>query len=323
MNQSHGHLLEVVDLTVHFPVRRGLRRRSVVHALDGVSITVPRGSTVGVVGESGSGKTTLGRAILRRVDPIAGTIWFDGTNLTDLAGESLRRFRVRMQSIPQDPHGSLNPRHRILSANAEPLVAHNLVTNDSEATERVAELLAWVGLSPDAMHDFPSSFSGGQLQRVVIARALAVNPELVIADEAVSALDVSIQAQVINLMQDLQDRMGVAYLFISHDVSVVRHIADTVVVMYAGKVVESGNCETVLSHPVHPYTEALIASVPGTDSGRRGRVTILNGEPPDPTDPPSGCRFRTRCPHAQEICTEVEPLLVEKSQGHFSACWLR
>jgi peptide/nickel transport system ATP-binding protein len=316
-------LLDVRNLSVHFKTRLGWAfRKTVVQAVDDVSLTVGRGETLGVVGESGSGKTTLGRAVLRRVEPLRGEIWFDGENLTAVHGEELRRFRRQFQCIFQDPFGSLNPKRRVVTAVAEPLIAHGVFGGVDDARDRVAELLSLVGLSPDVMDQYPAAFSGGQLQRISIARALAVEPALIVADEPVSALDVSIQAQVINLMQDLQEQTGVAYLFISHDISVVRTVASSVVVMYAGQVVERGSTEEVLNNPIHPYTEALIAAVPKMHAV--GEIPqALDGEPYDPINPPTGCRFRARCPLAIDRCAEQSPPLEDKVNGHAAACWVR
>lgn len=323
MTANDSRLLDVVDLTVHYRLSGGWNLRPAVHALDGVSVAVERGETLGVVGESGSGKTTLGRTILRRVEPLSGRIVFDGVDLIALRGEQLRTFRSRMQSVGQNPHASLNPRRRVLAAIAEPLVAHGFAGKRSDLESRVAALLEMVGLPLDAMNRLPAAFSGGQLQRICIARALAVDPEFIVADEPVSSLDVSIQAQVTNLFQDLQDRTGVAYLFISHDIAVVRQVSHRIVVMYAGKVVETGDTGEVTANPVHPYTEALLGAVPTmhrTESDPRG---AMKGEPPDPTAPPTGCRFRTRCPSASSICGEQEPPLEMKKLNHFAACWHR
>jgi peptide/nickel transport system ATP-binding protein len=316
-------LLRVEDLSVHFKLRQGWDfRRTVVRAVDGVSLSVKRGETLGVVGESGSGKTTLGRAILRRVNPASGEIWFQDIDVTTLRGEELRSMRKHFQCIFQDPFGSLNPKRRVLTAVAEPLVAHGAVGNAEQARHRVAELLEQVGMSADAMDRYPGSFSGGQLQRISIARALAVQPALIVADEPVSALDVSIQAQVTNLLQDLQEETGVAYLFISHDIAVVRRVASSVAVMYAGQVVEYGGAEQALTDPIHPYTQALIAAVPNAQA--TGQPTApLEGEPADPSNSPTGCRFRTRCPIAVARCAEVAPPLEEKQRGQFAACWRR
>jgi peptide/nickel transport system ATP-binding protein len=323
MNTPREPLLEVRNLTVHFKTRLGWAfRKTVVHAVDDVSLTVGRGKTVGVVGESGSGKTTLGRAVLRRIEPLRGEIWFDGHDLTSMHGERLRRFRRQLQCIYQDPFGSLNPKRRVITAVAEPLVAHGVFGSVDDAKDRVAELLSLVGLNPDVMDQYPRAFSGGQLQRISIARALAVEPALIVADEPVSALDVSIQAQVTNLMQDLQERTGVAYLFISHDISVVRSLASSVVVMYAGQVIERGSTEQVLTSPIHPYTEALIAAVPTMHAiGEMPRA--LEGEPYDPISPPTGCRFRARCPLAVDRCAELSPPLEDRENGHAAACWVR
>ena len=320
---TQDSLLRVENLSVHFKLRQGWAfRQTLVRAVDGVSLSLQQGETLGVVGESGSGKTTLGRAILRRVEPAGGKVWFNYVDLTALRGEELRRARRQFQCIFQDPFGSLNPKRRVVTAVAEPLVAHGIVDTVEDARDRVAELLKLVGLGADAMDQYPRSFSGGQLQRISIARALAVEPALVVADEPVSALDVSIQAQVTNLLQDLQEEMGVAYLFISHDIAVVRRVASTVAVMYAGQVVEYGDAEGTLTDPIHPYTQALIAAMPSThDASDLNRP--LAGEPADPINPPSGCRFRTRCPIAVSQCAEAAPPLEEKRPGQRAACWRR
>lgn len=315
-------LLRVEELSVHFRLRQGWAfRPTTVHAVDDVSVSLNRGETLGIVGESGSGKTTLGRAILRRVTPASGKIWFDGVDLSTLRGAQLRRARRDFQCIFQDPFGSLNPRRRVLTAVAEPLLAHGVAGGLEQARGRVADLLKMVGLPHEAMDSYPRSFSGGQLQRISIARALAVEPALIVADEAVSALDVSIQAQVTNLLQDLQDETGVAYVFISHDIAVVRRLATNVAVMYAGQVVEYGPAADVLTDPVHPYTQALVAAVPGARQDESAHP--LQGESADPTDPPSGCRFRTRCPLAVAQCAETAPSLEEKRLGQIAACWRR
>ncbi|HXF74323.1 MAG TPA: ABC transporter ATP-binding protein [Actinomycetota bacterium] len=318
-------LLRVEGLTVHFPVRGGpWGQRRVVHAVDDVTFEIRRGETLGLVGESGSGKTTTGRAILRRVPITAGRIWFKGRDITALRGEELRRLRRDMQLVFQDPYASLNPRMRVLDIVAEPLLVHGLVRRIADARDRVVELLELVGLPADAIHRYPHAFSGGQRQRIGIARALALEPDLIVADEPVSALDVSIRAQVVNLMQDLQERLGLTYLFIAHDLSVVRHISHRIAVMYAGKLVELADRDEIYRDPRHPYTRALLSAVPIPDprvQRARGR-TILRGEIPNPVQPPPGCRFHTRCPIAVERCAAEEPPFEEKAPHHLAACWL-
>ena len=318
-------LLRVEGLTVHFPLGGAWgRRRRVVHAVDDVSFEIRRGETLGLVGESGSGKTTTGRAILRRVPITAGRIWFKGRDITGLRGEELRRLRRDMQLVFQDPYASLNPRMRILDIVAEPLLVHGLVRRTLDAEDRVVELLELVGLPADAVDRYPHAFSGGQRQRIGIARALALEPDLIVADEPVSALDVSIRAQVVNLMQDLQERLGLTYLFIAHDLSVVRHISHRIAVMYAGKLVELADRDEIYRDPRHPYTRALLSAVPIPDPRvqRAGGRTVLRGEIPNPVQPPTGCRFHTRCPIAVERCGAEEPPLEEKGPRHVAACWL-
>jgi oligopeptide/dipeptide ABC transporter ATP-binding protein len=323
-----GPLVEVEGLSIHFPVgRSGFwgRQRKVVHAVDDVSFAIRRGETLGLVGESGSGKTTTGRAILRRIDPTAGTIRFRGRDITTVKGEELRKLRRHMQLVFQDPYASLNPRMKVHEIVAEPLLVHGIVRSYDEARDRVVRLLELCGLPRDAADRFPHAFSGGQRQRVGIARALALEPELIVADEPVSALDVSVRAQVVNLLQDLQDELGLTYLFIAHDLSVVRHISHRIAIMYAGKLIELADVDDVYERPTHPYTEALLSSVPIPDPPlQRGRRRIvLQGEIPNPVSPPSGCRFNTRCPIAIERCTEVEPRFTEISPGHRVSCDVR
>jgi oligopeptide/dipeptide ABC transporter ATP-binding protein len=324
---SSDTLVRVEGLTVHFPVDRRLwgAPKSVVHALDNVSFDIARGETVGLVGESGSGKTTAGRALLRLIDATAGRILFDDTDVTHLRGEELRRMRRRMQLVFQDPYASLNPRAKVLTTVAEPLVVQKVVRRTAHAKERVAELLEKVGLPADAMYRYPHAFSGGQMQRLGIARALALRPDFIVADEPLSALDVSIQAQVLNLLTELQQQDTLAYLFISHDISVVRYISHRIVVLYAGKVMETGPGEAVCASPLHPYTEALVSAVlvPDPSRERRRERIVLKGEPPNPLQPPTGCRFSTRCPYVQEICRVSEPPLEEKADGRWVACWYR
>jgi oligopeptide/dipeptide ABC transporter ATP-binding protein len=320
-------LLRVEGLSVRFPIgRAGFwgQDRLFVHAVDDVSFEIARGETLGLVGESGSGKTTTGRAVLRRVEPAAGRIFFNGKDITATTGEPLRRLRRGMQLVFQDPYASLNPRMRILDIVAEPLLVHGLVRSIEDATDRVAELLELVGLPANAMDRYPHAFSGGQRQRIGIARALSLEPEFIVADEPVSALDVSIRAQVVNLLQDLQERLGLTYLFIAHDLSVVRHISHRVAIMYAGRIVEIGDRHAIYEDPKHPYTRALLSAVPIPDpevESRRRRI-VLQGTPPDLIHPPSGCRFHSRCPIAVDRCATDSPPLEEKQPGHRAACWL-
>jgi oligopeptide/dipeptide ABC transporter ATP-binding protein len=320
-------LLRVEGLSVRFPIgRAGFwgQDKLFVHAVDDISFEIARGETLGLVGESGSGKTTTGRAVLRRVEPAAGRIWFNGQDITTVTGEPLRRLRRSMQLVFQDPYASLNPRMRILDIVAEPMLVHGLVPSIEAATERVAELLELVGLPANAMQRYPHAFSGGQRQRIGIARALALEPDLIVADEPVSALDVSIRAQVVNLLQDLQERLGLTYLFIAHDLSVVRHISHRVAIMYAGKIVEIGDRHAIYEDPKHPYTRALLSAVPIPDpevESRRHRI-VLRGTPPDLISPPSGCRFHSRCPIAVDRCATDPPPLEDKQPGHRAACWL-
>jgi peptide/nickel transport system ATP-binding protein len=316
----------VEGLSIHFPVgRTGFwgGQKQYVHAVEDVSFEIHRGETLGLVGESGSGKTTTGRAVLRRIPISTGKVWFDGRDITHVKGEELRLLRRRMQLVFQDPYASLNPRMRILDLVAEPLVVHGIVRHPRDAREKVAELLELVGLPADALDRYPHAFSGGQRQRVGIARALALEPDLIVADEPVSALDVSIRAQVVNLLQDLQERLGIAYLFIAHDLSVVRHISHRIAVMYAGKLVEIGDRHALYDDPRHPYTKALLSAVPIPDPRvqRERQRQILVGEIPNPVNPPSGCRFHTRCPIAEERCSSDQPPLEEKTAEHWAACW--
>jgi peptide/nickel transport system ATP-binding protein len=320
-------LLRVEGLSIDYPVGpAGLfgGRRRLMRAVDDVSFEIRPGETLGLVGESGSGKTTTGRAVLRKVPLAAGRIWFQGEEITTVSGEPLRRLRRRMQLVFQDPYASLNPRMRVFDIVAEPLLVHGLVRRIREAETQVAELLALVGLPADAMFRYPHAFSGGQRQRIGIARALSLHPELIVADEPVSALDVSIRAQVVNLMQDLQEQLGLTYLFIAHDLSIVRHISHRIAVMYAGKLVETGTPDEIYGNPAHPYTRALLSAVPTPDpvvEATRKRI-VLSGSVPNLAEPPSGCRFHTRCPLAVDRCREAEPPLTERTPGHRAACWL-
>ncbi len=320
-------LLRVEGLTVNYPGGRAGwlgRERLLVHAVDDVSFTISQGETLGLVGETGSGKTTTGRAVLRRVPLTSGRIWFDGHDITEIGGRELRRLRARMQLVFQDPYASLNPRMTVGDIVAEPLVVHHAVQGRHELRERVRELLRLVGLPPDAASRYPMAFSGGQRQRIGIARALALRPDLVVADEPVSALDVSIRAQVVNLMQDLQEQLGLAYLFIAHDLAVVRHISHRVAIMYAGRIVELAGRDDIYERPLHPYTRALLSAVPIPDPAtqRERRRVVLRGEIPSPIRPPAGCRFHTRCPLAEARCRVERPPLVERHPGHRVACWL-
>ncbi|OYW10193.1 MAG: peptide ABC transporter ATP-binding protein [Rhodospirillales bacterium 12-71-4] len=310
-------LLELRDLAKGFPVRDAIgRRRGAVRAVDGVSLAVPKGSVLAIVGESGCGKSTLGRLALRLIEPDSGQILFEGEDLRTLSPAALRARRRDMQLIFQDPFASLDPRMTVEQAVAEPLRLHRIVPRAQE-TQRVAELLSRVGLRPELARRWPHEFSGGQRQRIAIARALASQPKLIIGDEPVSALDVSVQAQVVNLLQDLIRELGLTFVLISHDLGVVRHIADRVAVMYLGRIVEEGATDAVFRTPRHPYTRALLAAVPGQG---QGPAALLEGDIPSPINPPSGCRFRTRCPHAQAICAEIPPPLagaVHRAACHF------
>ena len=317
-------MLTVRDLKVHFPITKGVifdRVVGAVRAVDGVDLSIPDGATLGLVGESGCGKSTVGKAILRLVPLTSGVVRFDDIELSTLEGEALRTARRNVQMIFQDPYASLDPRQNVESILAEPVRTHGLRTGDKIGT-RVRELLDSVGLPRSAAGRYPHEFSGGQRQRIGIARALAAEPKLIIADEPVSALDVSIQAQVVNLLADLQEQLGLTYLFISHDLAIVRHIADDVAVMYLGGIVETTSAEQLYTTPLHPYTLALLSAVPVPDpliEDTRQR-TVLQGDLPSPANPPSGCRFHTRCIYVQDRCTAERPALREVEPGHFAAC---
>lgn len=332
-------ILIVEDLVKHYPIRKGVVPKTVgyVRAVDGVSFSIPRGKTLSLVGESGCGKTTTGRAILRLVEPTSGRVTFDGRDVFSLREREMRKLRREMQIIFQDPYGSLNPRMTVGAMLEEPILVHGIGLEDQnggsseepkapvhsrrrKARERVAELLNLVGLSPEHASRYPHEFSGGQRQRLGIARALALQPKLIVCDEAVSALDVSIQAQILNLLRELQERFDLTYLFIAHDLAVVKHISDRVAVMYLGEIVEEADAEEIFARPLHPYTQALLSSIPiPVPRAKRERVR-LEGDVPTPIDPPPGCRFHTRCPIAIDECKPTKPALLEISPGHRVAC---
>jgi oligopeptide transport system ATP-binding protein len=324
MKTSNEVLLRVEDLKMHFPIYRGVFQRQVgaVRAVDGVSFEVHRGETLGLVGESGCGKSTTGRTILQLYKPTAGSVHFEGKDLVKLKGEEMRQMRRKMQMIFQDPYASLNPRMTVGQLVGEPLMVHN-VASGAEIADRVAHLLELVNLNPAFATRYPHEFSGGQRQRIGIARALALNPSFIVCDEPISALDVSIQAQVVNLLEDLQQQFNLTYLFIAHDLSMVKHISDRVAVMYLGVFVELASRDELYANPLHPYTQALLSAVPIPDpvADAKRKRTILEGDVPSPANPPSGCRFRTRCPIAQPQCAESRPEFRELKPGHFVACF--
>lgn len=319
-------LLKVKNLKKYFPIERGFfikREVGLVRAVDGVSFEISRGETLGLVGESGCGKSTTGRTILRLYHPTAGEVFFADVKLNSLSRREIQQYRPRMQMIFQDPYSSLNPRMTVRQIIGEPLLIHFKATLD-ERRERVAELLELVGLNPRFATRYPHEFSGGQRQRIGVARALALQPEFIVCDEPISALDVSVQAQVVNLLEELQNVFQIAYLFIAHDLSMVRYISDRVAVMYLGKLVESANSDELYEHPLHPYTQALMSAVPVPDpvAEKNSKRIILSGDVPDPANPPPACRFHTRCPIAEKICSEEEPEYMEVAPDHFAACHL-
>jgi len=317
-------LVQVRDLVKHFPITRGIliqRKIGSVQAVDGLSFEVKRGETLGIVGETGCGKSTTARLVMRLLDATSGEVRFDGRDITRLKGAPLKAVRREMQMIFQDPYSSLNPRKTVGSIIAEPFVIHGLHRDKGERRRAVQELMERVGLNPEHYNRYPHEFSGGQRQRIGVARAIALRPKLLIADEPVSALDVSIQAQVLNLLRELQDQFGLTLIFIAHDLSVVRHMCDRVAVMYLGKIVEMGSSDDLYGFPRHPYTGALLAAVPVADPAGHGRERrLLSGDVPSPANPPKACRFHTRCPKAQELCSREEPPLEDKGSGSLAAC---
>jgi oligopeptide/dipeptide ABC transporter ATP-binding protein len=319
------NLVEVRDLVKHFPITQGVifqKKVGAVRAVDGISFDVRRGETLGIVGETGCGKSTTAKLLLRLVDPTSGSINFDGEEIAKVSGGHLKRLRSEMQMIFQDPYSSLNPRKTVGTIIGDPFVIHGIDRNDKSRRKRVQELMEQVGLNPEHYNRFPHEFSGGQRQRIGVARALALKPKLIVADEPVSALDVSIQAQILNLLSQLQDELGLTIVFIAHDLSVVRHMCDRVAVMYLGTIVELADNETLYTHPRHPYTGALLSAVPVADphEARSKKRQILGGDVPSPTNPPKACRFHTRCPKAQERCWTETPALERKESGGLAAC---
>ena len=323
MAKTKEKLIEVKNLKKYFPVKGGILQRTVGHvkAVDDVSFDVYKGETLGIVGESGSGKSTLGRVILRLLDPTSGEVLFEGNDISSLTQGKMRPYRRDMQMVFQDPYASLNPRMSIGELIEEPMIVQNIMTKP-ERKEKVLQLLSKVGLPPEASSKYPHEFSGGQRQRIGIARALAINPKFIIGDEPVSALDVSVQSQVLNLMDDLQDEFGLTYLFIAHDLSVVKHISDRVGVMYLGRMAELADKDDLYENPLHPYTKALLSAVPVADVNVKREKVKLTGELPSPSNPPSGCTFHTRCPECFERCKVERPELTEVTPGHYVACHL-
>lgn len=325
-NNQKEVLLSVKNLVKHFPITQGIilqKQVGAVHAVDGVSFDIYKGETLGLVGESGCGKSTTGRTILQLYRPTSGSVYFEDKDLVAMKGEELRKTRKRMQMIFQDPYASLNPRMTVEEIVGEPMIIHK-THSGKELEDRVADLLSMVGLNPAFANRYPHEFSGGQRQRIGVARALALDPLLIVCDEPISALDVSIQAQVVNLLEDLQAELGLTYLFIAHDLSMVRHISDRVAVMYLGVIMELADRDELYNNPLHPYTQALLSAVPIPDpyaEEKRQRI-ILEGDVPSPVNPPSGCRFRTRCPLATTICEQEKPEFREIKPGHFVACHL-
>lgn len=315
-------LIKVENLSKAFPIKGGILSREIatVKAVADVSFEIKKGETLGLVGESGCGKSTLGRCVIRLLEPTSGKIWYKGNDVTNLKGDSLRVLRRSMQIIFQDPYASLNPRMTVGSIVGEPLAIHNLFDSKKDREDRVKQLLDLVGLRPEAINRYPHEFSGGQRQRIGIARALAVDPEFIVCDEPVSALDVSIQAQVINLLMDLQQKLGLTYLFIAHDLKVVEHISNRVAVMYLGRVAELANADELYEHPTHPYTQALLSAIPVPDPNAKKSRIILQGDVPSPINPPTGCYFHPRCPKAGEGCNEFRPELRETRPEHFTSC---
>lgn len=322
--RDHVPLLEVNNLVKHFPITAGpffARKVDAVRAVDGVSFSIPKGTTVGLVGESGCGKSTVARLLLRLIEPTAGDVRLAGQDLTKASSGELRRLRREMQIVFQDPHSSLNPRRKVGDIVGRPLVIHGQASPRS-ATTRARELLSLVGLSPVMAERYPHEFSGGQRQRIGIARALALDPSFVVLDEPTSSLDVSVQAQILNLLNDLKRDLGLTYLFVSHNLSVVEYFCDTTLVMYLGKIAEAGPSEALHADPLHPYTKALMSAVLAPEVGRQRERIVLSGDIPSPINPPNGCRFHTRCPYAMAVCRSVEPVLAEQTPGHRVACHL-